>query len=401
MTATVEKTWRYEGIGPAGRVSGNAKAPTEFELDESLAREGITLVRAKPIKAGPRRESGKLSGPDLVTFTTQLATVLGAGVPIVEGMRDLGVRMRSPVSRAVISDVVKELEAGASLSGALEARPKSFPIIYRASVRAGEMSGAMPEVLQRLAGHMEWVRSIRQTTVQALVYPAILAAAITVLVITLVTFLVPRIVKMFPGGRDELPWQTRNVLWVSDALTSNWIFIVGGGAVGCALAWYFGRKPAGRLWISARMLAVPRLGDVLRMFSTAKFTATASTLQNAGCQIADVIGISGSACGNASLAASFERANSSIQRGATISQALAEDARMDPLLLQMVAVGERAGDLGGCLDKLGEHYDRELPRIVKWMLSLMEPMLLVLGGIIVAYTLFAAFLPLLDMYDKL
>lgn len=401
MTATAERVWRYEGISAGEPVTGDARAASEAALDRSLERDGITLLRARPVKATKKRETGRLSKPDLVTFTTQLATVLSAGVPIVEGMRDLASRMRGPASRAVVEDVVSELEAGASLSTALEARPKSFPPIYRASVQAGELSGAMPEVLQRLATHMEWVRSIRQTTAQALVYPCILACAITVLVITLVTFLVPRIVRMFPGGVLELPWQTRQVLWVSNAITSNWPWILAGGAAAGAGLWSMSRRPKGRLWWSERLLALPRLGEVVRMFATAKFTATAGTLQNAGCSINDVILLSGSACGSASLRASFERANTSIQRGASISDALAEDPRMDPLLLQMVAVGERAGDLGGCLDKLSEHYDRELPRIVKWMLSFLEPALLVVGGVIVAYTLFAAFLPLLDMYDKL
>ncbi len=400
-TAVSPKLWRYEAIGPKGPVQGQAEAQTEVALDQSLAREGITLLRAKSIPKRSNRELHKMSGPDLVTFTTQLATVLGAGVPIVEGMRDLGLRMRSESSRHVVATVVKELESGASLSGALASRPKSFPAIYRSSVQAGELSGSMPEVLQRLAEHMEWTRSIRQTTVQALVYPAILGGAICLLVVTLVTFLVPRIVKMFPGGVDALPWQTRQVLQVSDALTGNWKMIIAGLVVVGFGLYSFLRTPKGRLCGSGFLLAIPRVGEMLRMFATAKFAATAGTLQNAGCQVNDVIGLGGAACGNAKMAEAFASADRRIRQGASISEAFSKERLMDPLLIQMVAVGEQAGDLGGCLDKLGEHYDRELPRIVKWMLSFLEPALLVIGGLIVAYTLFAAFLPLLDMYDKL
>ena len=401
MTGATQHKWRYDAVGPSGRVQGFMAAEDESDLDRSLAKEGVTLVSAKKVRVAQRRETQRMSYDDLVIFTTQLATVLGAGVPIVEGMRDLGRRMRRQESRAVIEDVVRELESGASLSDAMASRPRSFPLIYRSSVQAGEMSGSMPEVLQRLSSHMEWTRSIRQATSQALIYPAILGAAICGLVITLVTFLVPRIVKMFPGGKDELPWQTRQVLTVSDFITGNWILIVVGlaaFAIGLAL---FGRQPNGRLWLSARLLRIPRIGEVLQMFATAKFASTAGTLQNAGCSVADVIGLSGRSCGNSSMAASFERVNEEVQRGATISEALGSDERMDPLLIQMVAVGEQAGDLGGCFDKLSAHYDRELPRIVKWMLSLLEPGMIVVGGAIVAYTLLAAFLPLLDIYDKL
>lgn len=401
MTGSATKNWRYEAVGPSGRVQGFMAAEDEVDLDRALAKDGITLVRAKTVRVVKNRETKRMTYDDLVIFTTQLATVLGAGVPIVEGMRDLGRRMRRQESRSVVEDVVKELEAGASLSEAMGSRPRSFPLIYRSSVQAGEMSGSMPEVLQRLASHMEWTRSIRQTTSQALIYPAILAVAILGLVVTLVTFLVPRIVKMFPGGKDELPWQTRQILDVSGFLTGHWVGIVGGIVVFAAGLMVFARQPKGRLWLSARMLQIPRIGEVLRMFATAKFASTAGTLQNAGCSVADVIGLSGRACGNASMAASFDRANEEVQRGASISEALSTDERMDPLLLQMVAVGEQAGDLGGCFDKLGAHYDRELPRIVKWMLSLVEPGMIIIGGAIVAYTLLAAFLPLLDIYDKL
>lgn len=401
MSGPAVKNWRYEAVGPEGRVKGFMKASDEVDLDRSLAREGITLVSAKFIKAAPRKESHRMVGNDLVIFTTQLATVLGAGVPMVEGMRDLGKRMRTLASREVIEDVVRELEAGSSLSKALGSRPRSFPLIYRSSVQAGEMSGSMPEVLQRLAGHMEWTRSIRQATTQALVYPVILATAIMGLVITLVTFLVPRIVKMFPGGADELPWQTRQVLNVSNFLTGHWILLLGAIAAGAVGFFMTLRTPKGRLWLSSRLLAFPRVGEVVRMFATAKFASTAGTLQNAGCSVADVIGLAGQSCGSTRMAHSFNRANDEVQRGATISEALGADPRMDPLLLQMVAVGERAGDLGGCLDKLSEHYDRELPRVVKWMLALLEPAMIVVGGMVVAYTLLAAFLPLLDMYDKL
>lgn len=401
MSSSAVKNWSYEAVGPAGRVKGVMMAVDEADLDRSLAKEGVTLVRAKSIKLAAKSETQRMVGNDLVIFTTQLATVLSAGVPIVEGMRDLGVRMRTKASRDVIEDVVKELEAGASLSEALASRPRSFPLIYRSSVQAGEMSGSMPAVLQRLAAHMEWTRSIRQATTQALVYPAILALAITGLVITLVTFLVPRIVKMFPGGADELPWQTRQVLQVSNFITGHWAYLL--AAIGVSIVGFFAalRTTKGRLWLSTRLLDMPRIGEVVRMFATAKFASTAGTLQNAGCSVADVIGLAGRSCGNARMADSFVRANDEVQRGATISEALGADQRMDPLLLQMVAVGERAGDLGGCLDKLSEHYDRELPRVVKWMLSLLEPAMIIVGGLVVAYTLLAAFLPLLDMYDKL
>lgn len=395
------KLWRYEALGPDGVVQGQAEAASEVDLDQFLQKDGVTLLTAKAVRKGPGREAIRMSGSDLVTFTTQLSTVLGAGVPIVDGMRQLGTRMRKPSSQKVVEQVVKELEGGSSLSAALASRPRSFPPIYRASVEAGELSGSMPQVLQRLANHMEWTREIRQTTTQAMVYPGILGLAIIGLVVTLVTFLVPRIVKMFPGGRDELPSQTQQVMAVSEFVTSHWVLIVGGLAAAIVGAVLYRKTPAGRLMFGTMALHIPRVGEVLRMFATAKFASTAGTLQNAGCPINDVIDLGGTSCGNARMAKSFHDANERVRHGESILNSLSKEPYMDPLLLQMVGVGEQAGDLGGCLDKLGQHYDRELPRMVKWMLSLLEPAILVVGGVVVAYMLFAAFLPLLDMYDKL
>lgn len=401
MSSSAVKSWQYEAIGPEGPVTGSERAANEVELDQVLARRGFTLVKAKSVGRDRTSESGRLGTDDLVTFTTQLATVLNAGVPIVDGMRDLATRMRNPKSRQVIGDVVRELEGGASLSQAMGSRPRSFPPIYRASVHAGELSGAMPQVLRRLAEHMEWTRGIRQTTTQALVYPAILGVAILGLITVLVTFLIPRVVGMFPGGADSLPSQTQQILALSNFVRGNWIaiLIAIGGSIGGFMALM--RSGAGRLWISDVILAIPRVGTVVQLFSTAKFASTAGILQNAGCSVTDVLEQSALAAGNARMQKSFQAASDHVQRGGTISESLTEQPHMDPLLLQMVAVGERSGDLGGCLDQLATHYDRELPRIVKWMLSLMEPALIFMGGGVVAYSLFAAFLPLLDMYDQL
>ncbi len=396
------KTFEFEAIDLHGQaVVGREGAQDLLELDRELERQGLTLTRAKAVAKPTVTKVGKLKRRELIAFTTQLATVVGAGVPIVEGLRELAGRMPSPGSKGVVEELVRDLEAGRSLAEAMERQEKSFPDVYRASVGAGELSGQLPEVLGRMASYLEWARSIRATTIQALVYPCILSSAVFTLIVVLVTWVLPRITSLFPGGREKLPSQTRTLLAISDFVTGYWVWLLAGASVGVAGLVLALKNPRTRRMLSRLALAIPRYGDVVRMIATSKFASTAATLQNAGCEIFKVLGVAGSACGNAYLAHRFTEVTKGVQLGRTITESLALDPVMDPLLIQMTSVGERSGDLGDALEKLAAYYDQEVPRAVKWFLSLLEPAILVVGGVVVAFVLLAALLPVFSMYDNL
>ncbi|MEM7517941.1 MAG: type II secretion system F family protein, partial [Planctomycetota bacterium] len=276
-----------------------------------------------------------------------------------------------------------------------------FPGVYRASVEAGEASGALDLVLGRLGGYLEWTQSMRSTTVQALIYPMILCFAILGLILILLYFVLPRIMGIFPGGPEDLPAQTRFVLAASDFLRANGLVLLG---VGIASAISFAvsfRTPGGKRFFHGLLLRVPKLGMVLAKIATSRFASTASTLQAAGCDVFKVLRIAGATCGNAAMAAGFERATERVRNGQTIADAL-EDARgVDPLLIQMVAVGEKTGRLDDCLNRVVEYYDQEVPRAVKRFISILEPLLLVVAGGVVAFILLAALMPIFKLYESL
>lgn len=397
----VSAIFEYQALGQNGPVAGRVRAASELELDRDLERQGLTLVKSKIVSGDSAAKGAKLNTGDLVSFTSQVAMVISAGVPIVQGIRELSKRMPRADSRLVINDLVRELEAGGSLSQAMDIHSRSFPTVYRASVEAGELSGAMPQVLRRMAAYLEWARSIRQTTTQALVYPGMLCLAIVALVIVLITFVLPRIVKMFPGGPEDLPSQTRHLMQLSSFLTGNWPVIVGMLAAGLTSAVLWGRTATGRLFFSTVLMRVPRLGEVMRMLAISKFASTASTLQNAGCDIFSVLTLSSSACGNAVMQGAFGRVIERVRHGQPLTQAFEKEPGMDPMLVQMVGVGEQSGDLGTALEQLDDYYNKEVPRLVKWFMSLLEPAILVVAAVVVAYVLLAALLPVLDMYEKL
>ncbi len=382
-------------------VTGQAWAADELELDARLDGQGLVLTRVTRVGGEARTRPISLPRAELILFTTQLATVTAAGLPLLEGLA--GIRARAPgrQTQRLLGEMIGALEAGQPFSAVLAQYPRSFPDVYRASVVAGEASGALDKVLVRMASHLEWVRGMRATTIQALIYPALLACALAGLIGILLFFLLPRIVTLFPGGEAELPAQTRFVLAVSHAMHAHAILLATLLAATIGALVYTLRSSRGRALLDRAVVSLPVLGPVARALATSKFAGTAAILQAAGCDIFTVLDTSARACGNAHMAAAFTRARERIRRGEALAQALAEEKVVDPLLVQLVSVGERAGDLDGCLERVASHYDTEIPRSVKRMLALLEPALLVIAGVIVAFLLLAALLPMFQLMESI
>jgi general secretion pathway protein F len=396
------KTFEYAATDAQGAVlRGRAWAASEVELDRELEGRGLTLTAAKAISGDATSRRLKLSRYDLLALTTQLATVTAAGVSLVDGLESIGERLESERARLLVGELVAALRSGESLSGAMERFPATFPEVYRSSVRAGEASGSLDTVLLRLAKYLEWSRGMRATTVQAMIYPGLLITALFGLVLVLLGFLLPRVLKLFPGGKESLPTETRIVLGASEFLREN-ALALGAGAVALAAAvTWLARQPYGKRFLHGWMLAIPRFGRVVQQLATSRFASTASILQSAGCDVFTVLNIAGSTCGNASMAACFARSTESVRKGATITQALERERYIDPLLTQMVNIGERTGQLDDCLTRLVAYYDEEVPRTVKRFLAFLEPAMLLAAGAVVAFILMAALMPIFKLYENI
>ena len=394
--------FEYVAVTFGGRsVTGLAQAKDELDLDRKLETKGLTLVRAKVSKVGALATRKGFTRSELVFFTTQVSTLLSAGVPMLAGLKGVGGRMRTPRGQALVKRMAASLESGNSLSDSLKEDPKSFPEVYRECVRAGEISGALPEVLTRLSAYLEWARAIRVTTMQALVYPLMLMSAILGLIVVLLTFVLPRLMQLFPGGRADLPQETRLVMGISDFMVNNLAFLAL-GAVGLFVASIFVRRSSVlRRHFSRWALKVPRYGDLAKMLATSRFASTAGILQGAGCDIGTVLDVSGRTCGNSHMAACFERVGQRVRSGKTITESLEAESDFDPLLVQMAHIGETSGDLSSSFTQLADYYDQEVPRTVKWFLALMEPAMLVGAAVVVSFILLATLMPIFSLYDKL
>jgi len=392
------RTYEFVAVGANGAtLKGREAAADEAQLDRELERRGAVLLRARVA----RSDGGRLRPRELIAFTSQLAVTVEAGVPLLEALEGLARRSAREESRVVIERLGRALRGGVSLFEALEKEPLTFPPLYIHSIRAAEASGALAPLLLRLSKHLEWQQGVRGTVRQALIYPAFLGAALMGLVTLMLTFLIPRLAALYPGGRGDLPVPTQIVMGVSDVVRgfAPWLAVL---FVAAVVALLFLRRVPRFVQATHRvLLAVPAIGPVVHQVATSRFAAIAATLQSAGCEIRLVIDIAAASCGNAALGAALRRVGQSAQRGSTLHEGLSKEPLVDPLLTQLVAVGEATGNLDGCLARLAAWYDEEVPRQVKRFIALLEPTLLLISAVVVGFLLLAALLPIFKLYETL
>ncbi|MFN0244569.1 MAG: type II secretion system F family protein [Planctomycetota bacterium] len=391
------KARRGDGL----EVRGRASADGELDLDRMLARDGLTLVSARPSRSARKAGVLRLRHRELVALTTQFATMMEAGIPVLRALQHLGEHSRSHRVRSAVESMLHRIEGGASLSETLVAHPAIFDETYIAMVKGAEMSATLPEALRRQGRYLEWVHEVRATVRQALIYPAALGLAVVGLVIILVTFLIPRLVALFPGGHDDLPEQTKVVLGISSFFRDHGIVLVSLVIVVAAGFPALLRARRSRLFLSRALLGIPRLGELVRMLAVARFATVASALQRSGCDIVRTLEIASDACGSTFLRERFHAVRAAVQGWNSISEGMKQAGGIDPYLEQLTAVGETSGRVSECWESIAESYGAEIPRAVKWALGLIEPCVLIVGGIVVAYLLVAAVLPIFKIYETL
>lgn len=400
--AGVSRLFEYRARRADGsEAEGRINVVDELELDRLLGKDGLTLISSRPCKQADAARGFTLSQKDLIAFSNQLATMIQAGVPMLQSLQHLAKHTRSKPCRRVVDSILRQIEGGASLSDALANHPRAFPSTYVTMVQSGELTTGLPDVLKRQGGYLEWLREVKSTTKQAMIYPAALSLAVVGLIVILLTFLIPRLIKLFPGGREDLPEQTKFVLGLSDFLQANWQPIGAGVLLAAGGYWAMLQVPTSRLFLSRSLLLVPRLGHLVNMIAVARFSTTASALHQSGCDILRTLEIAGGSCGNAYLEHQFALVLEDVRGGSTINEAMERVGGMDPYLIQLTAVGETSGRLGECLEQVAESYNAEVPRVVKWVLGLIEPTIIVGGGILVGFLLLAAILPIFKIYETL
>lgn len=378
----------------------------EGVIDAGSAADARSLLEGRrllPVRVEPATERstqsvrgrGRFGAKDLTLLTRQLATLV-AVAPLEEALRTIGSQSeRAPVRRVVMATHARVVE-GFRLSDAMAREPRAFPPLYRAMVAAGEGTGALPAILERLADLHERDQQVRGKLVSALVYPAALAVTAVLVVIALMVFVVPKVVDQFESMGRELPLLTRIVIGVSDALVAWWLpLLVLVTAAGVAISRLL-RRPVLRRRFDAALLRLPLLGRLLRDVHAARMARTLATMSDSGLPLIEGLAITARTVGNTVLREATGSMVDVIREGGSLSSAMKRAAVFPPTLLYMATSGEDSGRLAPMLDRAADYLEREFNTFTTAAMSLLEPLIIIVLGAMVAVIVLAILLPILQ-----
>ncbi len=370
---------------------GNGKAGTAGAADEPAKKVSLNME----VDFG--RYFQRIKVGDVAITTRQLATLIGAGIPIVEALAAVADQTDNDKFRVVLTEIKEKVNEGSSLAEALRGYPKIFTELYRNMVAAGEQSGTLEVVLDKLADYTEGQVSLRAKIVGALVYPAIMATVGLALVSFLMIAVVPKIAKIFDDMGASLPLITRVLIGISNVIASYW-FLVIPAVIGLVflIRWWVG-KPEGRLFVDTWSLKLPIFGKLFLLVSVARFASTLSTLLSSGVPILTSMTIVRAVVDNVVLKDVLEQVRESVSEGQSIAIPLRKSEQFPPLVTHMIAIGERTGELEQMLARVAESYESQVDRTVATLTTMLEPiMILVMGGG-VGFVALSVLLPMLNI----
>jgi type IV pilus assembly protein PilC len=390
----------YTGRTRGGQtITGEIDGPTREAVVAKLRSQQIvaTAVRTKPRDITIPGFGGGVDEKEIVVFTRQFATMIDAGLPLVQCLEILASQQENKIFKKALTEIRQSVEGGLTFAAALKQHPKVFSSLYANMVEAGEAGGILDTILNRLAVYMEKAMSLKKKVKSAMIYPSTIITVAVVVVIFLLVFVIPTFKAMFEGFGATLPLPTLIVLELSRIVRGY--FLVGIGAVVAAvvgLRWWYGTA-AGRLAIDSFLLRTPVFGMLIRKVAVAKFTRTLGTLISSGVGILDGLDITARTAGNKVVEQAVQRTRASIAEGKTIAEPLKASGVFPPMVVQMIAVGEQTGALDAMLGKIADFYDEEVDTAVTNLTALLEPMLMVFLGIVIGGVVIAMYLPIFKL----
>jgi type IV pilus assembly protein PilC len=403
-------TFAYAGRTRAGQtVSGERTAETMDAAVTALRREQIMVTRITPAKekaeAAAKGKTGKLGKKvktkNLAVFTRQFSVMIDAGLPLVQCLDILGGQEEDANFAAVIMQTRSDVEAGASLADGMRKHPKTFDPLFTNMIAAGEAGGILDTILKRLATYIEKDVKLRGQVKSAMIYPVAVIIIAALVVGVILWKVIPTFAALFSGLGAELPLPTRIVIALSNNLVRFFpIVIVGIGVAGYLFKRYYATTN-GRRVVDATMLKAPVLGLILRKIAVARFCRTLSTLISSGVPILDGLEITAKTSGNSIVEDAVMVTRKSIERGETISVPLKETGVFPPMVTQMIGVGEATGALDTMLAKIADFYEEEVDAAVAGLLTLLEPIMIAILGVVVGGIVIAMYMPIFDLISKL
>jgi type IV pilus assembly protein PilC len=383
-------------------IEGIYAADSEARLRREFEEKGLYVLgiqRAGGLALGriPLPTRARVSSREFLVFNQELATLLKAGMPLVQSLDILRKRVSNQVFKSVLDDVHERVRAGSSLSEAFEAHGSLFPGVYTASLLAGEKSGNLEQVIRRYVAYVKVVATVRRKTISALVYPTILLLLSLGVVAIIVLRVVPEFGAFYDQFGEELPLSTRIIVATSDFTRAYFVVIIAGMIAAAAGFYTWIRQPAQRERFDRWVLQLPGLGQIARKFSTSQAARTLATLLGGGIPLVNAIDVAARSIKNRYIARELQEAGQQVREGRALAAAMNDSGAFADVAVKMVEVGESTGALQEMLNSLADFYDEEIDTNLSRFITLVEPALLVIMGIIIAGLLLSLYMPLFNM----
>ena len=380
---------------------GTMTAESQQALRQLLSQQGLTAENAQEIKKGGRLQGKmgkKVKTAELLVFTRQLSTIVSAGLPLLQGLDILAEQTDNEGFAGIIESVAANVESGQSFSDALGEFPRAFPDLFVSMVRAGEAGGDLDGVLLQLADYLEAMEELRRRIKSAMTYPVVAFSMIILIAAGLIIWVVPQFAEIFGSFGRQLPMPTRILIATSEVLRSWRAAAIVGVFVAIIVGVkMYAKTPAGRYQLDAVKLRMPVFGPLQRKVAISRFTRTLSTLIRSGVSILQALEIVERTSGNEVFARAVKDAGDSVRSGETLADPLARSEQFPAMVTRMIAVGERTGALEQMLAKISDFYDSEVKATVDGLTSLIEPILIMMMGIVVGGIVVALFMPILQL----
>jgi type IV pilus assembly protein PilC len=396
--------FQYKAIDRTGRPArGKLDAANEVDLELRLKKMGLDLIVARAVRSqGPSISSGSVQRQDLITFCFDLEQITRAGIPLLEGIRDLREGMENPRFREILTSMLEDIEGGKSLSQALAGFPRVFNTVFVSLIKAGELSGTLTEVFENLAATLKWQDELVGQTKRLLVYPALVFVVVTGVMVFLLLYLVPQITTLLKTMGMALPIQTRILIWLS-AFTATWwpLMLLFPVVVVSTIVFMVRTRPRSRYLYDYAILHLPVTGEILQKIILARFANFFALMYRSGITVLDAVRTSEEIVANRVIADGLQRAGQQINAGESMSEAFRNLGMFPPLVIRMLRVGESTGALDVALMNVTYFYNRDVRDSVDKALKLLEPMLTLLLGGMLALILFSVLTPVYDVIGKL
>lgn len=392
------KSFQIRAVDSKGKnVSEVIFAENTEELIQNVKNRSLYLLDFKETTSASKSIT-KLPLKSLVVFSRQLGTMISAGIPIMQSLNMLLEKADTPKSRKVYRNVYEEVQKGNALSAAMQSQEGAFPELLNNMIMAGELGGTLDSSLRRMAVHYEKEVKLKNKVRSASIYPAILAFVAVSVVLGLVTFVLPTLTAMFDP--NELPWTTSILLGASDFLLENWVWLLFGLALLVVGANLLLKVRSVRYGWDKFKVFMPVIGKLNQTIYSARAARALASLYSSGVQILDMIETTGRVLDNTYLEDMLMQVIDKVSRGELISKAIAETQSFDPMLSSMIYVGEETGSLGEILESTADYFDDEADNALQRMVSMIEPLMIIVLGVVIAFIVISIIQPIFQMYDQ-